>query len=175
MNRPNRLNRTLFTFVAALTLAALPFAATAQPAPTLAPVVEAGEGWLNGRLTAEKTKGKVVLVDVFTFGCYNCKNVVPNLRKLSARETSDVIVVGVHSPETAYEKDRANVVDNLRTQGITWPVAIDNSFAIWKAYGVQAWPTQLIFDRKGHLRKTVVGDSQDDAVDSAIKELVAER
>jgi hypothetical protein len=87
------------------------------------------------------TAGKVVIVDVFTFDCYNCKNVVPT----------------------------------LRAQGITWPVAIDNSFAIWNAYGVDAWPTQPFFDRTGKLRATIVGDSQDDAVDRIVQKLLAER
>lgn len=147
----------------------------AQSKPSLAPVLAASEGWLNGRASAESLEGKVVVVDVFTFGCINCKNVVPNLRAVNARRSKDVAIVGIHSPETPYEKDRANVVDNLKHQGIVWPVAIDNSFTLWKAYGVDAWPTQLVFDRHGRLRKTIVGDSQDDELNAAIAALVAEK
>jgi thiol-disulfide isomerase/thioredoxin len=149
--------------------------ATAAPAATLAPVYTASEGWLNGRVTPAGTAGKVVIVDVFTFDCYNCQNVVPNLRALDAERNGDLVIVGVHAPETPYETNRAHVVANLAKQGITWPVAIDNSFAIWNAYGVNAWPTQLFFDRSGKLRATIVGDSQDDAVDHIVRKLLAER
>jgi thiol-disulfide isomerase/thioredoxin len=142
---------------------------------TLAPVYAASQGWLNGEVTPAETAGKVVIVDVFTFDCYNCQNVVPNLRALNAKKSGDLVIVGIHSPETPFEKNRANVIDNLKKQGITWPVAIDNSFAIWNAYGVDAWPTQLFFDRGGKLRATVVGDSQDDAVNRIVQKLLAER
>ncbi|GAC1307277.1 MAG: thioredoxin family protein [Vulcanimicrobiaceae bacterium] len=156
----------------------LPHAAAAATSANLGPLLAAREGWLNATASPASLAGKVVVVDVFTFGCANCRNVVPALRALDAARSaarSEVAIVGVHSPETPYERDRGNVVRNLRAQGITWPVAIDNSLAIWNAYGVTAWPTQLIFDRRGRLRKTIVGDSQDDAVASAVRELVAER
>ena len=81
----------------------------------------------------------------------------------------------MHTPETPYERKRSNVVANLAAQGIVWPVAIDNDSALWNAYGVSAWPTELIFDRHGRLRKTVVGDSQDALVDATVKQLRAER
>jgi thiol-disulfide isomerase/thioredoxin len=149
--------------------------AAAARAATLAPVYAASQGWLNGEVTPAATAGKVVIVDVFTFDCYNCQNVVPNLRALNAKKSGDLVIVGIHSPETPFEKNRANVIDNLKKQGITWPVAIDNSFAIWNAYGVDAWPTQLFFDRSGKLRATVVGDSQDDAVNRIVQKLLAER
>jgi thiol-disulfide isomerase/thioredoxin len=150
-------------------------AAPAHAAATLAPVYGASQGWLNGRVTPADTAGKVVVVDVFTFDCYNCKNVVPNLRALNAKKSDDLVIVGIHSPETPFETNRANVIANLKAQGITWPVAIDNAFAIWHAYNVDAWPTQLFFDRTGKLRATIVGDSQDDAVDRIVQKLLAEK
>jgi hypothetical protein len=67
---------------------------------------------------------------------------------------------------------RSNVEKNLKIQGINWPVAIDNDHKLWEDYGVDAWPTQLIYDRNGHLAKTIVGDSQDDEVSAAIRSLV---
>jgi thiol-disulfide isomerase/thioredoxin len=162
--------------LAALTAGSPVAASAAAPgSATLAPVYAASEGWLNGRLTPAQTTGKVVIVDVFTFDCYNCKTVVPNLRALDAKKHDDLLIVGVHAPETPYESNRANVVANLKAQGITWPVAIDNTFAIWHAYNVDAWPTQLFFDRSGRLRATIVGDSQDDAVDRIVQKLLAER
>jgi len=160
-------------------VAAGPAADRASAAParsaTLAPVYAASQGWLNGKLTAADAAGKVVIVDVFTFDCYNCKNVVPKLRALNAERSRDLLIVGIHSPETPFETNRANVIENLRRQGITWPVAIDNAFAIWHAYDVSAWPTQLFFDRAGKLRATIVGDSQDDAVERIVRKLLAER
>jgi len=160
----------------AVALVAGPAAGSAAPrTATLAPLYAASEGWLGGRLTAAEAAGKVVIVDVFTFDCYNCKNVVPNLRALDAKRGDDLLIVGVHSPETPYESQRAHMIENLRAQGITWPVAIDNSFRLWHAYGIDAWPTQLIFDRTGRLRATIVGDSQDDAVNRIVHTLLAER
>ena len=128
-------------------------AGRATSTDSLMPVLAANEGWLNGSVGAENVRNKVVLVDVFTFGCSNCQNVVPNLRKLAAAHRDGLVIVGVHSPETPYERTRANVVESLKRQGISWPVALDNSFAIWKAYGVEAWPTQLVFDRRGTAAK----------------------
>lgn len=133
----------------------------------------AATNWLNGSPSAQSLRDKVVLVDVFTFDCINCKNVTPNLRKLNGSRPG-LAIIGVHAPETPYERDRANVVINLKRQGIVWPVAIDNDFRLWRAFGVDAWPTQLIFDRHGVLRKTVVGDSQDALVDATIDRLLAE-
>jgi thiol-disulfide isomerase/thioredoxin len=169
------MRRSMLLASLAIALAAGPSAGSAAATATLAPVYAASQGWLNGRVTPAETAGKVVIVDVFTFDCYNCKNVVPNLRALDAKKSADLLIVGIHSPETPFETNRANVVANLKAQGITWPVAIDNAFAIWHAYGIDAWPTQLFFDRSGKLRATIVGDSQDDAVDRIVQKLLAER
>jgi thiol-disulfide isomerase/thioredoxin len=165
--------RRLMILVAAV--AAFSGAGRMHSPATLAPVYGATQGWLNGKLTPADTAGKVVIVDVFTFDCYNCKNVVPNLRALNAKKSDGLVIVGVHTPETPFETNRANVVENLHRQGITWPVAIDNSSAIWHAFNVDAWPTQLFFDRTGKLRATIVGDSQDDEVDRIVQKLLAER
>ncbi len=140
----------------------------------LSPLYERGD-WLNGVAGPKTLRGKVVVLDVFTFGCFNCRNITPNLRQLRAQKpATDFIVVGVHAPETPFESNRSNVASNLKLLGITWPVRIDNDFKVWRAYGVTAWPTQLIFDRKGKLRKTIVGDSQDADVNAAVQQLLAE-
>ncbi len=143
--------------------------------PTLAPVLDAS-AWLDGRATAASVAGNVVVLDVFTVDCYNCQNVVPTLRSLYAADRArGLAVIGIHSPETPAEKDRAYVQASLARQGIVWPVAVDNAFSLWNAYGVNAWPTQLFFDRHGHWRKTIVGDSQDDQVRATVEALLAER
>ena len=149
--------------------------ARASGSSDLAPLYATGT-WLNGSASPSSLKGKVVIVDVFTFDCINCKHVVPNLRRLHDEQSASAFtIVGVHAPETPYERDRDNVVKNLAEQGITWPVRIDNDFSVWRAYGVEYWPTQLIFDRRGRLRKTVVGEGQDDVINGMVQNLLNER
>jgi len=148
-------------------------ASAATGARTLEPVLSYGD-WLGARPTAASLAGKVVLVDVFTFGCYNCANITPNLRTLHRNKpSSELAIIGIHTPETPYERERANVVENLKRLGIVWPVAIDNGSRLWNAYGIEYWPTQLIFDRSGKLHTTVIGDSQDALVDRTIDKLLA--
>ena len=134
------------------------------------------QDWLNARATAASTAGMVVVVDVFTVDCYNCRNVVPALRSLYAADRARGLrVVGIHTPETPAERERAYVEQSLKMQGIVWPVAVDNAGALWNAYGITAWPTQLFYDRHGTLRATIVGDSQDEAVRAEVEKLLAER
>ena len=140
-----------------------------------APLVDASQ-WIGPRPPAASYAGKVVVVDVFTFDCINCKHVVPELRSLRARySANDLLVVGIHTPELPSERVRANVVEALAAQHISWPVVIDNDQKLWNAYGIQYWPTQLIFDRHGKLRKTVIGEGQDADVAATVAALVAER
>jgi peroxiredoxin len=132
-----------------------------------------GSAWINGHVSAADLQGKVVVLDVFTVDCYNCQNVVPALRALYSEDRARGLrVIGIHSPETPAERSRPYVEQSLARQGIVWPVVIDNDFALWHAYDVQAWPTQLIFDRHGELRKVIVGDSQDREVRSEVESLL---
>lgn len=132
--------------------------------------------WIGTKPGAASYSGRVVVVDVFTFDCINCKHVVPELRSLRAHYPStDLLIVGIHTPETPFERVRANVVQALEMQGISWPVALDNDEQLWNAYSIQYWPTQLIFDRRGRLRKTVIGEGQDAEVTSTVAALVTER
>ncbi|HEY4433851.1 MAG TPA: redoxin family protein [Candidatus Cybelea sp.] len=95
--------------------------------------------WLNGRVTASDMPGRVVVADIFTVDCANCQNVVPNLRSLNAKDRSRGLRVGgIHAPETPAERGRPYVEQSLAPQGVDWPVAIDNDFALWKAYGADA-------------------------------------
>jgi thiol-disulfide isomerase/thioredoxin len=129
--------------------------------------------WINGRVDAPQLSGKVVVLDVFTVDCVNCQNVVPTLRRLYSQDRGRGLrVVGIHVPETPAERSRAYVERSLARQGIVWPVAVDNDFVLWRAYGVQAWPTELFFDRHGQLQKVIVGDSQDRAVTETVESLL---
>jgi thiol-disulfide isomerase/thioredoxin len=132
-----------------------------------------GSAWINGGVTAPDLQGKVVVLDVFTVDCYNCQNVVPTLRTLYSKDRARGLrVIGIHAPETPAERSRPYVEQSLKRQGIVWPVVIDNDFALWHAYNVQAWPTQLFFDRHGKLRKVIVGDSQDEEVRAEVESLL---
>lgn len=165
------MNRPVFALACLLILTGAAGRATASLAPVLA-----AHDWLNGRATSAALAGKVVVLDVFTVDCYNCQNVVPELRTLFAQDRDrGLAIVGIHAPETPEERERSYVAQSLARQGIVWPVAIDNAFSLWNDYGVSAWPTQLIFDRHGRLRETVVGDSQDAVVQSVVSALLAEK
>ena len=143
-------------------------------ATTLAPVLGA-TSWANAA-GPPPTAGRVTIVDVFTFDCINCKHVTPELRALRARYgNGDLAIVGVHAPELPQEHVHANVVRALTAQDITWPVAYDDDFRLWNAYGVTAWPTQLVFDRRGRLRATIVGEGYDRELEHTIAQLVAEK
>jgi len=132
-----------------------------------------GSAWINGWVTAPDLQGKGVVLDVFTVDCYNCQNVVPTLRTLYSKDRARGLrVIGIHAPETPAERSRPYVEQSLKRQGIVWPVVIDNDFALWHAYNVQAWPTQLFFDRHGKLRKVIVGDSQDEEVRAEVESLL---
>ncbi len=143
-------------------------------ATSLAPVLGALP-WANAP-GPPATAGRVTIVDVFTYGCINCKHVTPELQHLrAAYGAQDLAIVGVHAPETPEEHVHANVVEALKAQDVTWPVVFDDRFSIWKAYGVQAWPTQLVFDRRGKLRATYVGEGYDAQLEQTVRALVAER
>jgi len=147
----------------------------AAPATGIAPLVAPAE-WINGPATAASLRGKVVIADVFTYSCINCKHVVPNLRTLYASlHGRGLEIVGVHRPELSFERVHANVVENLKTQGIVWPVRYDDDGRIWDAYGIEYWPSQLVFDRHGRLRKTIIGEGQDAELDATVRALLAER
>ena len=143
-------------------------------ATSLAPVLGATP-WANAP-GPPHVAGRVTIVDVFTFSCINCKHVTPELRKLrGAFGPSELAIVGVHAPELPEERVHANVVQALRDQDITWPVVYDDNFAVWNAYGVNAWPTQLVFDRHGKLRATYVGEGYDAQLERTVRALVAEK
>ncbi|HEV2879496.1 MAG TPA: thioredoxin-like domain-containing protein [Candidatus Eremiobacteraceae bacterium] len=175
MNLTQILAALLFTCLLMVSQVFTPSGQAGAGAVTLQRVLAASD-WLNSKPSAQSVRGKVVLIDFYTFGCINCKNVQPNLRSLYRdKSRSDLVILSIHSPETAVERDRDQLTRSLAEQGVVWPVAVDNDFAIWNAYNVTAWPTQMIFDRAGHLRKTVIGDSQDDTVDATVDRLIREK
>jgi thiol-disulfide isomerase/thioredoxin len=145
----------------------------AEAMPTLGSLALA-TGWLGGHPTLASLRGRVVLVDVFTFECINCTNITPALKNLYASyPRSELEIVAVHTPEVpSYQKSLRYLARQRQAAALPWPIAIDNEHRIWDAYGVSAWPTQLVFDRAGELKYTIVGDSQDHQVAAAVRSLI---
>ena len=142
------------------------------PAPSFAGAVD----WLNSSpLTLEALKGKVVLVDFWTYSCINCLRTLPYIRGWADKyRDRGLVVIGVHAPEFAFEHDIANVKRAVADLHIDYPVAIDNNFAIWRAYQNQYWPAHYFIDAKGHIRHTHFGEGDYAGSEKVIQELLAE-
>ncbi|WP_218510792.1 cytochrome c biogenesis protein DipZ [Variovorax sp. dw_308] len=140
--------------------------------PSLAGATE----WLNSApLTAEALRGKVVLVDFWTYSCINCLRTVPYLRAWAEKyKNAGLVIVGVHTPEFAFEKRRSNVVNATKDLGIGFPVAIDNDFAVWRAFRNRAWPAFYFIDAKGQIRHHQFGENQYEEAEEVIQQLLAE-
>ena len=132
--------------------------------------------WINSEgLTLKSLRGRVVMVEFWTFGCYNCRNTLPYVKRWDERyREKGLTIVGVHSPELDEEK----VIDNVRREtaslGIRYPVVTDNDYATWRAYNVEAWPTIFLLDKEGHIRWTHVGEGAYDEAEGVIQKLLAE-
>jgi alkyl hydroperoxide reductase subunit AhpC len=169
--------RTVF-LAAALAVASIPgSAAEAAPEFTHRSATE----WINSDpLTLAELRGKVVLIDFWTFDCWNCYRSFPWLRTVEERfGESGLQVIGVHTPEFAHEKIRANIERKVKEFKLTHPIMIDNDFSYWKAMNNSVWPAFFILDKQGRVRKVVVGethvgDSRARAVEAEIEKLLAE-
>jgi thiol-disulfide isomerase/thioredoxin len=143
--------------------ASAPPTSISEPAPLpdgpKAPPIN-NETWLNTRpLTARDLDGRVRLIEFWTFGCINCVRTIPAVHELYSRyRDKGLIVVGVHSPEFDYERDLGNVKDALVRLDVPYPVAIDNDFATWRAFGNRYWPALYLIDRRGFIRYTHIGE-----------------
>lgn len=140
-----------------------------------APAFEKGT-WINTEpLELKELRGRVVLVEFWTYGCYNCRNTLPTVKNLDARyRERGLTVVGVHTPETGGEKNLENVRNQVRKLGITYAVVTDNNGDTWRAYGVEAWPTIIVLDKQGRIRWTHIGEGMYDETEGVIKKLLAE-
>lgn len=139
------------------------------------------EDWINSPpLKLESLHGKVVLLDFWTFACWNCYRSFPWLNEMEARlHSRGLQVVGVHTPEFDYEKVRANIEKKIREYGLTHPVMIDNDMSYWNAMGNRYWPAFYLIDRQGRVRanfagETHAGDANAQRIEAAIEALFAE-
>jgi cytochrome c biogenesis protein CcdA/thiol-disulfide isomerase/thioredoxin len=132
--------------------------------------------WINSKpLTTQKLHGKVVLVDFWTYSCINCLRTLPHLKAwYAAYHKRGLEIVGVHTPEFAFEHVPSNVRKAVRDLGVRYPVAIDNSAATWKAYHNSAWPTEYLIDRSGRIREVSEGEGRYDDTERRIRELLGE-
>ncbi len=140
--------------------------------PSLTGAVE----WINSpALSNESLKGKVVLVDFWTFDCINCKHTLPYVKDWAKKYGKDgLVVIGVHTPEYGFERIIDNVRDKVKEYGITYPVAIDNNYAIWRNFDNQYWPAHYLIDAKGQVRYTHFGEGSYETQEKMIQQLLEE-
>ena len=133
------------------------------------------ERWVNsGPLTADMLRGKVVLVDFWEYTCINWIRTSPYV-KAWHRDYADLglVVVGVHAPEFEFGKRAENIDRGIRDHGLTYPIALDNDFATWRAFGNDAWPAKYLFDAHGKLVKRWVGEGSYSDIEAEIRRLLA--
>ncbi|AZF05472.1 cytochrome c biogenesis protein DipZ [Pseudomonas sp. R5-89-07] len=132
--------------------------------------------WLNSpELSKESLRGKVVLVDFWTFDCINCQRSIPYVKEWARKYEKDgLVVIGVHTPEYPFERVVDNVRKNVAKLGLNYPIAIDNNYAIWRAFDNQYWPAHYIVDAEGKVRYTHFGEGSYDAQEQVIQQLLAE-
>jgi thiol-disulfide isomerase/thioredoxin len=142
------------------------------PLPSLSGAVE----WLNSKpLTADDLKGKVVVVDFWTYSCINCLRSIPYVRAWAEKyRDHGLVVIGVHAPEFAFERNVDNVRKAISTLKIAYPVAIDNDYKIWRAFENEYWPAHYFIDAKGRIRHRHFGEGEYDESERVIQKLLAD-
>jgi cytochrome c biogenesis protein CcdA/thiol-disulfide isomerase/thioredoxin len=132
--------------------------------------------WINSKpLALRRLRGKVVLVDFWTYSCINCLRTLPHLEAWDKRyRKAGLVIVGVHTPEFAFEHVPSNVREASRKLGVRYPVAIDNGYHTWSAYQNDAWPAEYLIDKRGHVREIKKGEGQYDETERSIRTLLGE-
>ena len=175
LHSPSR-RRALIALTLAVAAPLCRAAAGAQvPRYGLAPEFAGIETWLNSEpLSMTALRGQVVMVHFWTYGCINCVHVLPHIVQWREKyKDRGLVVVGVHSPEFAHERDTENVKQAMRHHGIRYAVAQDNKFATWNAYRNRYWPTLYLVDRSGEVVYAHAGEGAYDATERTIQHLLA--
>jgi thiol-disulfide isomerase/thioredoxin len=164
----------LFTVIAA-SAGAAQAGSLAQPAS--APEFTGIDKWLNSEpLTLQQLRGKVVLVDFWTYSCINCVHTLPYVKTWNQKyKDQGLVVVGVHTPEYPFERNTGNVTTAIKRFGITYAVAQDNRYATWTAYGNQYWPAVYLIDKQGRVVYTHFGEGNYEQTEAVIKQLLAQK
>ena len=175
-----RLDRRQFSAALAAGVLGAPWVAQAAAEPALPDLGAAPEftglgKWFNSPpLTMAGLRGKVVLVDFWTFGCFNCANTMPHVVRWHDQfSRQGLVIVGIHTPEFGYEKQAANVRTALGRFVIRIPVAQDNDFATWRAWRNQYWPAFYLVDQAGRVRRRHFGEGEYAQMEQAIRTLLA--
>jgi DNA-binding beta-propeller fold protein YncE len=147
-----------------------------KQAKVRAPELAGGKSWLNTEkpLSIAGLKGKVILLDFWTYGCINCIHIIPELKKLEEKYPNNLVVIGVHSAKFDNEKDTENIRNIVLRYGIEHPVVNDADFKIWDAYAIKAWPGLVVIDPNGYVIKTLFGEGHFQEIDQTISETIAE-
>jgi thiol-disulfide isomerase/thioredoxin len=138
---------------------------------------EIGDGkWINScPLKLHDLRGKVVLVEFWTFGCYNCRNTIPHLETWYEKYRVEKFeLIGVHSPEFEREKEFSTLVEQTRKLGITYPVVTDNNLKTWTAYNQEYWPVVYVVDKRGIVRYVHIGEGDYSVTEGWIQDLLKE-
>ncbi|MGP0058720.1 MAG: cytochrome c biogenesis protein DipZ [Beijerinckiaceae bacterium] len=153
-----------------------PGAADALPFEGRIPSLSGAVAWLNSPpLTAEGLRGKVILIDFWTYSCINCLRAIPYVRAWAEKyRDQGLVVIGVHAPEFAFERNIDNVRKAIRDLKVDYPVAIDNDYAIWRAFDNQYWPAHFFIDAQGRVRHHHFGEGEYDQSEKIIQQLLAE-
>jgi len=132
--------------------------------------------WINSKpLKMEDLRGKVVMVEFWTFGCWNCRNIEPYVKKWHQKYAKDgLVVIAVHSPEFSYEKEVEKVKTYVQENNIPYAVPIDNEFRNWQQYRNRYWPTLYVIDKKGTIQYTRIGEGAYEQTEQTIQRLLAE-
>jgi thiol-disulfide isomerase/thioredoxin len=140
------------------------------------PELDGAIGWLNSDpLSRKSLRGKVALVNFWTYTCINSLRPLPYVKTWAAKyKDAGLVVIGVHTPEFSFEHEPMNVEDAVRNLNIVFPVAIDSKYAIWQSFNNQAWPAQYLVDARGRIRYHHFGEGDYDEIERAIKELLKE-
>lgn len=130
--------------------------------------------WLNSNpLSIQDLKGNVVMIQFWTFGCINCQRTLPYVTRWHEQYAARGLkIIGVHTPEFAFERDVNNIKDAMQKHGINYVVALDNEFKTWKAYGNEYWPHLYLADREGKLRYDHIGEGAYTQTEQTIKQLL---
>ena len=169
-------NRLLIIFLfAAITVGLVTGYSPAKEFNVKAPEI-ISEQWLNSPpLNWNKLKNKVVLVEFWTFDCYNCKNVEPYVKSWYKKfKNKGLEIIAVHTPEFDHEKKLDNVKEYIKDHGINYPVAIDNNFNIWRSYSNRYWPAMYLVDKQGVIRYRFIGEGNYTLIENTLQKLLAE-
>lgn len=142
-----------------------------------APEIDTPYGWLNTdkSWTIDDFKGRVVLLDFWTFGCINCQHIIPDLRKLEKEFANELVVIGVHSAKFYSERANKNIRKAILKFGIEHPVVNDAKFKVWQSYGINAWPTVVLIDPEGRVMGKASGEGFYTKIRQYIRQVVNER